>query len=95
LKDSSPKVSSSAKPESLAVTLERLSANQSNVKNHDEASSDYSSTNYREYYAIIMAYAPKLYDQIKDQDVRNRIKRLVCEPVKYMEEEGGDQSIML
>ena len=88
-------MSSSAKPESLAVTLERLSANQSNVKNHDEASSDYSSTNYREYYAIIMAYAPKLYDQIKDQDVRNRIKRLVCEPVKYMEEDGGDQSIML
>ena len=58
---------------SKPITLERLSATCTNVKNHDENSSeDYSSSCFKDYYAIIMTYAPKLLAQIQDIGVRNQ-----------------------
>ena len=75
------------------MTLERLSANQSNLRNHDEISSDYSSTNYKEYYAIIMAFAPNICEKIDNQEVKNRIKMLVHDPIRYMEESNDKMPI--
>ena len=67
------------------IILERLSANQSNQKNHDENSSENSDTCYKEYYAIIMTFGPKLLEGIKDMKVRGQMENLLYEPLKYLD----------
>ena len=53
-------IETESKNEKESVILERLSATQTNMRNHDENSSSYTDTCYKEYYAIIMTLAPNL-----------------------------------
>ncbi len=61
------------------------------MKNHDENSSaEYSSISYKEYYAIIMTYAPKMINQIADKDIKLHLNSLISDPVGYLEKSGKD-----
>lgn len=37
-----------------------------------------------------MTYAPKLLDRIEDESIKHHLKRLICEPLKYMDEFGSN-----